>query len=233
MILRSYPDIGDVYYTIQSKNKRISLRITKKNTVEVCVPHVNLLQRAEEFVLEKKTWILKKLSLPKPQPIIFSKNTKEFTPQHSLEIIPSHTSKTSASIENNKVIISLSHIHDIESEGVQKFIAKIREQVLRDEAYTYIPNRVKELSKKHGFTYNSIRILHAKTRWGTCDARNNLIFTCYIMLLPHYLIDFIILHELCHTIHKNHGQQFHTLLANITEQKKQTYERELKQYRIL
>ncbi len=85
-------------------------------------------------------------------------------------------------------------------------------ELLRKQAKEYLPNRVKELASSHKFKYNSLRIKNVKTIWGSCSNKNNINLNLNLMKLKPELIDYVILHELCHTIEKNHSQKFWNLL---------------------
>lgn len=103
---------------------------------------------------------------------------------------------------------------------------------LRREARLYIPATLSRLAKEHGFTYTSLRISSAHTRWGSCSGRNGISISLFVMLLPEHLREFILLHELCHTRHHNHSAAFHKLLDSLVGGKERTYNRELKGYHI-
>ena len=103
---------------------------------------------------------------------------------------------------------------------------------LRHEARRYVPATVARLAQEHGFGYTSLRISSAHTRWGSCSGRNGISISLFVMLLPEYLREFIILHELCHTRHHNHSAAFHSLLNTLVGGKEQIYNRELKRYPI-
>lgn len=103
---------------------------------------------------------------------------------------------------------------------------------LRRAAHAYVPATLERLAHEHGFTYSSLRISSAHTRWGSCSARNGISISLFVMLLPEHLREFIILHELCHTRHHNHSAAFHTLLNSHVEGKERDYNRELKRYSI-
>ena len=85
-------------------------------------------------------------------------------------------------------------------------------EALRKEAKKILPARLKELADSHGFKYNRVGIRNAKTRWGSCSWKNNINLNMHLIKLSDDLIDYVILHELCHTIEKNHSQKFWTLL---------------------
>lgn len=119
-----------------------------------------------------------------------------------------------------------------EKEGwIQKHIEKIREQEekkketqgesveseyltneeikkLADKALQYIPKRVSYYAKQIGVTYGKLTIRNQKTRWGSCSSKGNLNFNCQLMLAPPEIIDYVVVHELCHRKEMNHSKNF-------------------------
>lgn len=119
-----------------------------------------------------------------------------------------------------------------EKEGwIQKHIEKIREQEekkketqgesveseyltneeikkLADKALQHIPKRVSYYAKQIGVTYGKITIRNQKTRWGSCSSKGNLNFNCLLMLTPPEVIDYVVVHELCHRKEMNHSVAF-------------------------
>lgn len=76
------------------------------------------------------------------------------------------------------------------------------------EAKQFLVRRVGELARLHGFEYGRVTIRRQKTRWGSCSAENNISLNSGLMLLSERTRDYVIVHELVHTIHKNHGKRF-------------------------
>lgn len=88
-------------------------------------------------------------------------------------------------------------------------------KALREAARAYLPLRTKVLADRYGFSPNSLRIKHNKTNWGSCSAKKNINLNLNLMRLPSHLCDYVILHELTHLTHPNHGPDFHRLLEEL------------------
>lgn len=88
-------------------------------------------------------------------------------------------------------------------------------EVLRQQAKKELPVRLAELARRYGFTYNRVAIKHNSSNWGSCSAKNNINLNLKIVRLPRALQDYILLHELCHLRHRNHGQEFHLLQEQV------------------
>lgn len=83
---------------------------------------------------------------------------------------------------------------------------EIRE--LADKARKYIPERVAYFAGRMGVSYGRITIRNQKTRWGSCSSKGNLNFNCLLMLTPAEIIDYVVVHELCHRKEMNHSKAF-------------------------
>lgn len=81
-------------------------------------------------------------------------------------------------------------------------------QKLAQKAVEYIPKRVEYFAKIIGVTYGRITIRNQKTRWGSCSSKGNLNFNCLLMLTPPEIIDYVVVHELCHRKQMNHSKDF-------------------------
>ncbi len=105
-------------------------------------------------------------------------------------------------------------------------------EALRQQAKAELPVRVAELAARFGFRYGRVTIRAARTKWGCCTARGNLSLSLFLMTLPEHLRDFVLLHELCHTVHFNHSPRFHALLDACVGGCEKSLQRELKSYSI-
>lgn len=86
---------------------------------------------------------------------------------------------------------------------------------LRKRAKAELPPRLLELAGRYDFLYNNVTIKHNASNWGSCSARGNINLNLNIVRLPAVLQDYILLHELCHLRHHDHGHGFHLLLEHV------------------
>lgn len=100
---------------------------------------------------------------------------------------------------------------------------------LTHQAQFVIPDKVAHYAKLVGVTYGNITIRHQRTRWGSCSAKGNLNFNCLLMLVPEKVLDYVIVHELCHRKEMNHSRQFWALVARVIPDW-QEHRRWLRQY---
>ena len=112
---------------------------------------------------------------------------------------------------------------------IQEIIRNSIIKALRIEAKEYLPDRTYELAKKLGFKLNRVFIKNNKTLWGSCSGKNNINLNLHLLRLPSHLIDYVIIHELCHTVEKNHGKNFWALLDKVSGNAK-GLDKQLKKY---
>ncbi len=79
---------------------------------------------------------------------------------------------------------------------------------LADFALKVIPEKVRSYAEIMNVSYGRITIRNQKTRWGSCSGKGNLNFNCLLMLAPERVIDYVVVHELCHLIEMNHSKAF-------------------------
>lgn len=120
---------------------------------------------------------------------------------------------------------------DFSDERLQQWLRAVVEESLRRHAKAFLPGRLEALSRQTGLAYAGVKINSSKGRWGSCSARKSINLSCYLLLLPTHLIDYVLLHELCHTREMNHGTHFWALLNRLTDGKALSLREELKQYR--
>lgn len=86
---------------------------------------------------------------------------------------------------------------------------------LVERARAVLPGRVKQYADRMGLYPTGIRITSARTRYGSCSGKNSLCFSYLLMRRPDAAIDYVVVHELAHIRHKNHGQAFYALVEQV------------------
>ena len=109
---------------------------------------------------------------------------------------------------------------------------KARIEELRRAAREDLPDRIARLAAATGLKYEKFSIRASRTKWGSCSGRNHISLSLFLMTLPEHLRDFVILHELCHTVHHNHSPRFHALLDRLLGGHEKALNRELRAWSI-
>lgn len=86
--------------------------------------------------------------------------------------------------------------------------------VLKERARAVLPGKVEFWAQRMGVTPAGIKITAARKRYGSCNGKNSLCFSCFLLNSPESAIDLVVVHELCHIRVKNHGPAFYALLAH-------------------
>ena len=107
---------------------------------------------------------------------------------------------------------------------------KARIEELRRAAKADLPGRMARLTEATGLRCEKLTIRASRTKWGSCSGQNHISLSLYLMTLPEHLRDFVILHELCHTVHHNHSPRFHALLDRLVGGREKELNRELRRF---
>lgn len=157
----------------------------------------------------------------------------ELRPDLSVIIrVPWHVSDTEAlNFLNKKSDWLKKHIHKIQMQKSSSAPAFTAEEVrqMSEHALAVFPEKVKYYADILQVTYGRITIRSQKTRWGSCSAKGNLNFNCLLMLAPDEVIDYVIVHELCHRLEMNHSPAFWSLVESVLPDYK-TRQKWLKDY---
>ena len=86
---------------------------------------------------------------------------------------------------------------------------------MRKAAKAVLPARLAELAARYGFVYNRVAIKHNTSNWGSCSTKANINLNLNLVCLPKVLQDYVLIHELCHLRHHDHGHAFHVLLESL------------------
>jgi predicted metal-dependent hydrolase len=229
-----HSDFGEIHIVKSTRAGRISISMKPFEPLKITLPVFVPYKRAEEFLRQKEKWIqrnLEKIRKLEDQYTVFTEGMEFRTHEHQLDISRHPDENPRISVRNKKINVQLPETADINDPQIQEMIRWGIQAAWRKEAKRHLPERLGELSRKHNLPYNKVIIKNNKTRWGSCSQKNNINLSLHLMRLPEHLIDYILLHELVHTVHKNHSKRFWRELEKIHPQARMA-DRELKEYRI-
>jgi predicted metal-dependent hydrolase len=229
-----HKNFGKITVVKSPRASRISISMKPFEPLKLTVPMLVSYKRAEEFLNQKESWIqknLEKIRKLEDHYTVFTEETQFRTHEHVLEISRHPEGDPGISLKNKKILVHLPDHADVKDPGIQEMIRWGIQAAWRKEAKRYLPERLGELSRKHNLPYNKVIIKNNRTRWGSCSHRNNINLSLHLMRLPDHLIDYILLHELAHTVHKNHSKKFWKDLEKLYPGSRNA-DRELKEYRI-
>ncbi len=101
-----------------------------------------------------------------------------------------------------------------QKEAARRELTPEEEAGLIKRAQEYLPRRAWELSRETGLVPAGVKVTGAKTRWGSCSGKNSVCLSWRLMEKPPEVIDYVIIHELCHTVHHDHSRKFWALVAS-------------------
>jgi predicted metal-dependent hydrolase len=187
---------------IRSRRRSIALTVTREAQVVLRTPWNVPWGIVERFVEQHRDWIQKKLSdcREHPQPAARGyRDGEEF-------LFRGQVCKLKLAVGLEKVVVEgeFLFVPALDSRGISAVLKKW----YREQARAVISLRVEAVAREHGFSFKSIRISSARGRWGSCGFRNSLNFPWRLVMAPDQVIDYVVIHELCHTIEKNHSGRF-------------------------
>ncbi|HEX2868348.1 MAG TPA: SprT family zinc-dependent metalloprotease [Ignavibacteriales bacterium] len=197
-------------YRVSKKASYMRLQVSPEKGLELIVPYGVSAKEAENFLLSKSQWVIKHLKKVSEKEENFRFMGVKLTVEHHYD--------------------ALIRRHRLElKEGTLKILSPLDDAVplrsiysawLKLKAENYIPQRVRLLAQRYGFYVNRISIRAQKTRWGSCSRGNNLSFNFRLMAYNTDIIDYVIVHELCHTKEMNHSKRFWDLVEKIVPEYK-------------
>lgn len=133
---------------------------------------------------------------------------------HTLIVRPVTAKQTTARRHGQQIIVSLPEDKSLQHSSVARKVRDVVIEALRVEAKSYLPKRLAYLAEAGGFSYEKIRFSHASGRWGSCSSNGTISLNIALMKLPFELIDYVLVHELSHTVEMNHSKDFWNLVES-------------------
>lgn len=215
------------YRIIRSdKRKTVGLQV-KKGKVVVRAPHFVKESRIANLVKEKDEWLRAHLEHQKcfteqhqtkfvdqATLLIRGKRKKLFVTYTDMNIKKAFSSSSGVVEEEDRLRLYLAKKYQKSScEYISSRIKLRLEQWLKQEAHLMIEAKLEEYASTMQLSYKSLKIRQYKNRWGSCSNKGQLSFNYLLSMTPQWVVDYVIVHELCHLVHLNHSKNFWHLVA--------------------
>jgi len=195
----------------EKKRKTISLQI-KEKLILVKVPKYYSNDNINKLLYDKKKWIRKKIE---EIDSYYKKKERKFLTGDKFFLYGVELTLVKTNSNQNEVIVTDSCLNLFFS-GKGNNFKKIIENWYKKESLEYLVLRTSYLAKIMSVKYNSVKIKNFKRRLGSCSYKNDIVYNWRIIMSPKEIIDYIIIHELCHTVHFNHSKNFWILVKEFS-----------------
>lgn len=196
--------------------RRVSLKICPRRGLELVVPQRFNPAHSMQVLEEHRVWIERTWRRIKPCSQI--ENIDQLPLQIQLAAVNEVWQieyKTEA-IANRWLALQAEKSLIIYGEANQQRVPKILAHWLKQQARRALLPWLQALSQQTGLNYKSAMVRNTSTRWGSCSASKTISLNCKLLFLPRDLVEYVLLHELVHTIHMNHARPFWTLLQQFS-----------------
>lgn len=179
-----------------------------------------------EFVKDKQFWLseaIEKLQARKQlRPVIEQCQLPEKITLYALGHVFSIVYDAEGSLPGAEGSLTLRQLDDykLEIKGDlrnKKRVFALLEMFFKDYARFYLKQRLDQLSKELNLPYNRLTVRAQKTRWGSCSSKKNINLNYRLLFIEKKLLDYILLHELVHTVHMNHSKAFWIFLESLMQ----------------
>lgn len=210
------------YDIIRKNNKNISIKISSGGNIIVVSPYKITEFTINDIIVKKSAWIVKKLEEVKlrdeKENIIEFKNFEKLLYKgayYPINIIESMAYNCEVDLINGIVEIKLNTL--VQGKNRRKIIEAALEKWYRDRCEEVVKERVATYSRILGLYPVKLIVKHKAqlTLWGSCSSKGSINFNYRLVLAPENVIDYIVVHELCHLKYMNHSKEFYCLVKNI------------------
>lgn len=220
--------IGDTEIPLHIKkserSKHISLKMMAPGFLELVLPSWEREHRGLKFIESKSNWVLKNFrKIQSRQTIIPTYKTGSqitlFGKKNiELKLIPSKTLRSNFRFHEPEIPLtnSILELKVPEQSALlhQQFITSCLHKFYLQTAREYLTDRTEHFATLLNLNFNQIRLKDTKSRWGSCSAKKNLNYNYRIILAPKPIVDYLVIHEVCHLQHLDHSTNFWNLVAS-------------------
>ncbi|HSX16429.1 MAG TPA: SprT family zinc-dependent metalloprotease [Candidatus Saccharimonadales bacterium] len=205
--------VGPVTLIKRAGSRSLRLSVAPNGTIRVSMPRWTPYSAGQAFALHNLAWIQAELAKQSQALLEAGQRIGKLHYLRFEQVLGGQP--TTSRVTGTEVVVRLKPSESSDSPGVQKRAHAACVRALKREAERLLPPRLQGLATKHGREYSSVGVKLLKRRWGSCDAHQAITLNLFLMELPWDFIDYVLLHELAHTVEMNHGDGFWRVLLSM------------------
>lgn len=207
-----------IYYSIHYSNRKtLGIIVTPEKLVKVRAPMGASLERIGKIVRKKAPWIIRNIEyfeslLPVLPPKSYVSGESYYYLGRHYRLKVKKSNLEDVRINKSNIIVYTNH------KSNPRVVKTLLEYWYKERAEKKFKERLMlcyESFKNHLVTMPLLTVKTMKTRWGSCSIKKRIILNTELIKTPIRCIDYVIMHELCHLIHRNHDHKFYTLLSSL------------------
>jgi predicted metal-dependent hydrolase len=202
-------EFGKITVRRSPKATQVRLRVAPDGTLRASMPMYAPMLFLKRLLKTSREELRDMIKQAQPQ-MEFS-DGQQVGKSHTVIVRPG--SALTTKVKGQHILVSLPLGKSLSDSDVVRSVRDGVIAALRVEAKSYLPKRLAFLAEQDGFSYSRVRFSHASGRWGSCSSTGTISLNIALMKLPFELIDYVLVHELAHTIHMNHSQDFWQLVG--------------------
>jgi predicted metal-dependent hydrolase len=197
--------LGSVAIYKRRGMRSMRLSVTAAKQIRVTIPAWATYASGLSFAEKQSNWIQR--HMPITSNVL--RHDQAVGKSHRLRFISDQaSSKPTRRVGISEITVRHPASLRIDDPTVQAMAAKASIEALRRQAEDVLPARLNDLAAEHHFAYSGVTVRQLKSRWGSCSSQKLIVLNLFLMQLPWEFIDYVLLHELTHTKHMNHGTDF-------------------------
>lgn len=204
-------EFGTITVRRSSRSSHVKISVAPNGTLRASMPMYAPMLMLKRLITSSRDELRNMINMQRPT--LELKSGMAIGKSHTLVVIPSTKSTVEVARSGQQITVSLPAGNDLNDAIVIEKVREVTIAALRIEAKSYLPKRLAFLAKDMDCTYERVRFSHASGRWGSCSTSGTISLNIALMKLPHELIDYVLIHELCHTKQMNHSDAFWQLVA--------------------
>jgi len=220
-MLLELPAQGLPDYTVRVSSRAKYLRLTVSAThgIVVVVPKGFNQGRIPALLEGRKAWLAKAIAKVHQRQRYSVQQAVDGLPEiilltainrrWSVEYQPTQAGSISVMSRAEQCLVVRGNIQD------RNACRTILRRWLARQAHLQLVPWLRTLSEQHGLTFGKATIKGQKTRWGSCSSERTISLNYRLLFVPSYLVRYVLLHELCHTVFMNHSRQYWELLGSL------------------